>query len=276
MELNALLFPAPTIKYSALELEGDIMYIPRYYKFNKQHSKALNKLTKLKDGEKKKKEEKLIDDKDMKNDILKFYNENSQNHIKKMSEQHLVQEENKIEFEPIQSIRLLDSMSEIKEEGPSHKPGSVASVQAHNKKINKGTIKSNDDKEGIIGEKTQEQINYEADKKHVKQEFENRYDPRRISHFIPAMYMPFHMGSSKLLIYFHANAEDIVLSHDLLDYMRVLLRINIVAIEYPGYGLYTENYQKRYQYPKPVNPNLKKDFNTLHNLKKKAAATKQK
>lgn len=35
MELNALLFPAPSIKYSPLELEGDIMYIPRYYKFNK-------------------------------------------------------------------------------------------------------------------------------------------------------------------------------------------------------------------------------------------------
>ena len=87
--------------------------------------------------------------------------------------------------------------------------------------------------------------------------------------------MPFHMGSSKVLIYFHANAEDIVLSHDLLDYMRVLLRINIVAVEYPGYGLYTENYQKRYSYPKPVNPNLKKDFNTLNNLKKKAAAANQ-
>lgn len=89
------------------------------------------------------------------------------------------------------------------------------------------------------------------------------------------MYMPFHMGSSKLLIYFHANAEDIVLSHDLLDYMRVLLRVNIVAVEYPGYGLYNENYQKRYTYPKPVNPNLRKDFNTLNNLKMRAKQQEQ-
>ena len=81
--------------------------------------------------------------------------------------------------------------------------------------------------------------------------------------------MPFHMGSSKLLIYFHANAEDIVLSHDLLDYMRVLLRVNIIAVEYPGYGIYTDKYQKRYSYPKPVNPNLKKDFKELHHLKQK-------
>ena len=54
------------------------------------------------------------------------------------------------------------------------------------------------------------------------------------------MHMPFTMGSSKMLIYFHANAEDIVLAHELLDYMRALLRVNIIAIEYPGYGLYTE------------------------------------
>ena len=31
MELNSLLFPAPTTKYSADELEGDIMYVPRHF-----------------------------------------------------------------------------------------------------------------------------------------------------------------------------------------------------------------------------------------------------
>ena len=75
-----------------------------------------------------------------------------------------------------------------------------------------------------------------------------RYDNRRISHFVPLLYMPYNLGSSKLLIYFHANAEDIVLSHELLDYMRVLLKVNIVAVEYPGYGLYTDEHQKRYRY----------------------------
>jgi hypothetical protein len=50
------------------------------------------------------------------------------------------------------------------------------------------------------------------------------------------------MGSSKILIYFHANAEDIVLPHEILDYMRALLRINIISIEYPGYGLYSDEH----------------------------------
>jgi hypothetical protein len=65
------------------------------------------------------------------------------------------------------------------------------------------------------------------------------------------MHIPFTMGSSKMLIYFHANAEDIVLAHELLDYMRSLLRVNIISVEYPGYGLYTEEHQKRYNYQGP-------------------------
>ena len=58
------------------------------------------------------------------------------------------------------------------------------------------------------------------------------------------------------MIYFHANAEDIVLSHELLDFIRVLLKVNVVAVEYPGYGLYTEKMQQRYKYTTHVNPHV--------------------
>ena len=50
------------------------------------------------------------------------------------------------------------------------------------------------------------------------------------------------------MIYFHANAEDIVLANELMDYMRSLLRINVIAVEFPGYGLYTERHQGRNNY----------------------------
>ena len=59
------------------------------------------------------------------------------------------------------------------------------------------------------------------------------------------MHMPFAIGSSKIMLYFHANAEDIVLSHELLDFIRALLRVNIIAVEYPGYGIYNSEMQKR-------------------------------
>ena len=56
---------------------------------------------------------------------------------------------------------------------------------------------------------------------------------------IPCLWLP-HLngGSSKLMIYFHANAEDIGLSYEMLDHIRSTVRINILAPEYPGYGIY--------------------------------------
>lgn len=37
---------------------------------------------------------------------------------------------------------------------------------------------------------------------------------------IPALFLPCNTGSSKLLIYFHANAEDIGLAYPMLDCVR--------------------------------------------------------
>ena len=35
MELNSLLFPAPSTSYSPEDLEGECIYIPRFFEFNK-------------------------------------------------------------------------------------------------------------------------------------------------------------------------------------------------------------------------------------------------
>ena len=99
-------------------------------------------------------------------------------------------------------------------------------------------------------------MQYEKQKRVNFDRFNLKYDRKRISHYIPCMHIPFHIGASKVILYFHANAEDIVLAHELLDYIRTLLRVHIIAIEYPGYGLYTEDLQKR--------------PNTLYNSKYKA------
>ena len=56
---------------------------------------------------------------------------------------------------------------------------------------------------------------------------------------IPCLYLPCNNeGSSKILIYFHANAEDIGLSYTLLESIRQTIKVNILAPEYPGYGFY--------------------------------------
>jgi hypothetical protein len=40
--------------------------------------------------------------------------------------------------------------------------------------------------------------------------------------------MPYLMGSSKILIYFHGNAEDVGLSMELLIFVRDMLKVSTV------------------------------------------------
>jgi pimeloyl-ACP methyl ester carboxylesterase len=63
--------------------------------------------------------------------------------------------------------------------------------------------------------------------------------PTISSQDIPCLYLPCPRGSSKVMMYFHGNAEDIGLTYDLLDHLRLTLLVHIIAVEYPGYGIYT-------------------------------------
>lgn len=55
---------------------------------------------------------------------------------------------------------------------------------------------------------------------------------------IPCLYLPYLNGSTKLIIFFHGNAEDIGFSYEMLDHLKTALKINILAVEYPSYGIY--------------------------------------
>lgn len=58
--------------------------------------------------------------------------------------------------------------------------------------------------------------------------------------YIPCLFLPYSGGSSKILMYFHGNAEDIGLSYEMLDHLRAALKVNILAVEYPNYGIYKD------------------------------------
>jgi hypothetical protein len=58
---------------------------------------------------------------------------------------------------------------------------------------------------------------------------------------IPCLYLKEKtVGSSKLLMYFHGNGEDVGLSYRDLDILKKSLKINILAMEYPGYGVHLD------------------------------------
>lgn len=42
------------------------------------------------------------------------------------------------------------------------------------------------------------------------------------------------------MVYFHGNAEDLHTSYDFTLKMSLKLRCNVLVMEYPGYGLYTQ------------------------------------
>lgn len=55
---------------------------------------------------------------------------------------------------------------------------------------------------------------------------------------IPALYLRYTMGSNKIFIYFHANAEDLGMINSTLNYISQCMKVNVLAAEYPGYGIY--------------------------------------
>lgn len=55
---------------------------------------------------------------------------------------------------------------------------------------------------------------------------------------IPCLLLRSEEPCNKILIFFHGNAEDLKLSYELTDLFRTVLHINVLAIEYPGFGLY--------------------------------------
>jgi len=61
-----------------------------------------------------------------------------------------------------------------------------------------------------------------------------------LAKFVPCLFLPYLDGSKKCIIFFHGNAEDIGISYEMLDHLRTALKINILAVEYPGYGIYDE------------------------------------
>ena len=55
---------------------------------------------------------------------------------------------------------------------------------------------------------------------------------------IPCLYQPYSNPSSKILIYFHGNAEDVFLTKELVLMMKKMLKFHVIVMEYEGYGVY--------------------------------------
>jgi hypothetical protein len=79
--------------------------------------------------------------------------------------------------------------------------------------------------------------------------------PKLLEH-IPCLFLPNEEGGNKLVLYFHGNAEDIGLAFDLLYLFGLKMGMHVLAIEYPGYGLYKTS--------KPNEQQIKEDAELIY------------
>ena len=59
-----------------------------------------------------------------------------------------------------------------------------------------------------------------------------------IENYIPCLFIQEAEQSSKFLIFFHGNSEDIFLSELIGQYFAEKLQMNVIIVEYPGYSIY--------------------------------------
>lgn len=91
-------------------------------------------------------------------------------------------------------------------------------------------------------------------KEETKVQTKIEHDPEL--EFIPCLYLPCDNGGNKLVIYFHGNAEDIGLAFDLLYMFGQEMGMHVIAVEYPGYGLYKTS--------KPNEQQMKEDADSIY------------
>lgn len=63
-----------------------------------------------------------------------------------------------------------------------------------------------------------------------------RADDERCTDGIPCLWFPAPKAAT-VILFFHANAEDLGMSFAVLKHMRDQFKVNVLAVEYPGYGL---------------------------------------
>lgn len=61
-------------------------------------------------------------------------------------------------------------------------------------------------------------------------------EDEKCAHGIPCLWFPAPKAAT-VILFFHANAEDLGMSFSVLRHIRDQFKVNVLAVEYPGYGL---------------------------------------
>ena len=129
---------------------------------------------------------------------------------------------------------------------PSFRESNVAPVSSpYAFSVQKGAISvmgksiSNELKKLHSQEFQQKQVQWtQVNEKQKLIKFKEQASAHQTRDFIPCLY--FKGKSKKVLVHFHANGEDISLTQPLMEQIVQKLKLNIICMEYPGYGIYQD------------------------------------
>lgn len=204
MDLNFLVFPAPSTKWNAEDLS--MVYIPDIDRsWSKveipEHQKA--KYIKGDTGRLHKKSLIINDDDFLLNNNI--CNENTSENLKENVPYNHYRGLNESEDDMQDSICNNSNFQELK-------------IQII-------------DKESIIKAKNEQELF------NRNMSVEN-FKKRHIISYIPCQYLPSSLKPRKFMLFFHGNDEDIFFCKNFCQYLCDKLNINVIAMEYPGYGIY--------------------------------------
>lgn len=72
----------------------------------------------------------------------------------------------------------------------------------------------------------------------IVENFKGYSESAKIEDFIPCIFLRNPNKTKKILVYFHGNSEDLGGAYQFLQFMQYRIETHIIAVEYPGYGVY--------------------------------------
>lgn len=236
MDLDIFIFPSPEASYKAT-LGKELFFIPR---FPEEIEKVLGDEIKNKDKEdinKEKPNENSLNNVDQ----LNFYKDNI-NENKSDKNTILLIENNKNNVENFDKIENKDNInSKINFDKIQNK----INDEKNDKKFEESNfndiidINKNRKLENYNNYSIEDKFN-SADHLNKDEEVLDEYYPitdNSCTH-IPCYFLKNSFPTPKYALFFHGNAEDVKLSYEILNHIRNALEVNVIAPEYPGYGIY--------------------------------------
>ena len=206
MELNQFLFPAPSPSYSSAGFIGEIIYVPKYAR-NTETGEAIQFSDPTSETNPENREQ-----------TAAILDPDSPLIRQESSFRKSVLGGESIGFTK-EELVMRNIRGELNNEADELKPsGSSKALNSYEKHVKK--------------------LNDQKDKALSINELSKSGSSISSTGFVPCLYLPYLGGSSKLLIYFHGNAEDVGLAMELLAFVKDMLKVHVLAMEYPGYGVY--------------------------------------